>query len=311
MATITPEALASSAALYRKDLLSMPIIALETSLQHMTLRYGIHNSATRKVTDDFTINGRTLYAYLGSCVKEFSPNSVYSSIYGSYLTRGEALKSVPITMYVLSHLMKQLSANLNKSLFSAVRSDAGTTTATLFNGFDTITSTEITAGKIATSASNLYSFADDIDSNNAVDMLKAFFQQSSDELQLQETKLFVPLNIYNAYCEDYKNTTGSIVYNTQYNQAYLEGSNNLCTLVPLISKKDSPYLHLTTKGNMLVGVDQTSDAEQITVEKHAAFVLQFIATMFFGTQFESISPERLNVGVLYKETVTETETNAQ
>lgn len=315
MATITPASLASSAAQYRKDLLSMPIVSLESSLRHMTVRYGIRYSetvgefagnaqlgpysASRKDSDDIEIIGRTLYTYFGSCVKEFDPNSVYSSVYGSYITRGEALKSVPITMYVLSYLMKRLGANLNKNLFSAVRSDTGTTTAALFNGFDTITASEITASKIAASAGNMYSFSDDIDSDNAVDILKAFYYQSSDELQLQETKLFVPTNVYNAYCQDYKNTTGSIVYNTDYNQAYLEGSNNLCTLVPLASKKDSPYLHLTTQGNMLVGVDQLSNSEQITVEKHAAFLLEFIATMFFGVQFESISPERLNVGVLY------------
>ena len=50
---------------------------------------------------------------------------------------------------------------------------------------------------------------------------------------------------------------------------------------------------------MLVGVNQEGEEEDITVEKHEAFVLQYIATMFFGVQFESINPERLLVGKLY------------
>ena len=44
---------------------------------------------------------------------------------------------------------------------------------------------------------------------------------------------------------------------------------------------------------MLVGVNQTGEEETVAVEKHEAFVLQFIMTAFFGCQFESISPERM------------------
>ncbi len=46
---------------------------------------------------------------------------------------------------------------------------------------------------------------------------------------------------------------------------------------------------------MLVGLNQMGEDETVAVEKHKAFVLQFIMTMFFGCQFESISPERLLV----------------
>ena len=49
---------------------------------------------------------------------------------------------------------------------------------------------------------------------------------------------------------------------------------------------------------MLIGTDQMGGVENITVEKHHEFLLSFIATMFFGTNYESISPERLLVGKL-------------
>ena len=52
---------------------------------------------------------------------------------------------------------------------------------------------------------------------------------------------------------------------------------------------------------MLVGVNQMGEEEQILVEKHAAFVLQFVATMFFGVQFETLSPEHMLVGKLFTE----------
>ena len=45
---------------------------------------------------------------------------------------------------------------------------------------------------------------------------------------------------------------------------------------------------------MLVGVNElnNNDAEKVSVEKYNPWKLDFIATKFFGTQFESINKER-------------------
>lgn len=313
--TITPEALATSAAKYRKELLMMPVIALQISLQHMTLRTGVRGketvgelsgnmeigpySATRKDETGVNVKGRTLETFFGSVIKDFEPNSVVKSIYGDAVLSGKELTETKITKMVVAYLAKQLSKNLNKALWSAVRNDAGTTTADLFNGFDTITATEIAAEKISVVLGNLYEFTAAITSSNAYDALKAYYRAASDELQDETTKMFLPKSIYQAYCDDYQATNGSLPYNKEFKKTFLEGSDDMCELVALANKKNSPYIHLTTKGNMLVGVDQEGDEEKVTVEKHAAFVLQFVVAMFFGVQFESISKEKLLVGKLF------------
>lgn len=46
---------------------------------------------------------------------------------------------------------------------------------------------------------------------------------------------------------------------------------------------------------MLYGYDQMGDVESVDVERFEAFVLSYIATMFFGVQFESIHKRRLKV----------------
>jgi hypothetical protein len=46
---------------------------------------------------------------------------------------------------------------------------------------------------------------------------------------------------------------------------------------------------------MLVGYDQMSDAEDVMVKEYEPFILSYIATMFFGVQFESIDKRRLKV----------------
>ncbi len=315
--TITPEQLQLSGHKFRTELLQMPVHAMQETLQYMTLRRGIRYaesvgeltgnielgpySETRIDNDGMNIKGRTLYTFLGSVVKKFSPNSVVKSIYDAAITKGENLKNVDIALRVLSYLTAKLGGNLQSHIWDAVRDDDGTTSVDLFNGFDTITTSEIkaTTPTISTTIGNLFEFTEAITANNAVDQLKAFCEKASELLvdSGQQVKLFCSPAIYRAYLKDYQSTVGAIPYNTEYKKTVVEGFENV-SFVPLYNKANSPYIHLSTQGNMLVGVNQEGEEENITIEKHEAFVLQYIATMFFGVQFESISPERLLVGKL-------------
>lgn len=311
----TAEDLAKTAIKYRKMFLMMAVIGLEETKKHMSIRPGIRYkevvgeltgdieigpySETRIDDSNVNVDKRELETFFGSVVRSFSPNSIYQSLWGSSVTKGEGLKDTEITKQVVAYLMKKLSQSLNKNVWSAKRNDAGTTTATLFNGFDTIAENEITAGKLTKEKKNLFEFSEAIDSTNAVDALKTFYRSADDILKGEKTKLFISHDIYDAYVDDYQSTVGAIVYNKEFDKATLEGSRGKCELVPLSNKADSKFIQLTTQGNMLIGVDQESDLEKILIEKHAAFVLQFIVTMFFGCQYESINKERLLVGKLF------------
>ena len=313
---ITPEELSKSAAKYRREILIMPVYALGEFLKHASLRTGIRYSETvgelsgsielgpynedRLDNEDVSIKARTLHTFLGSVVKRFSPNSVYQSIYGDRITKGEALKAVPISREICNFLAKKVGDGLYKHVWDAVRNDSGKDTVDLFNGFDTITKTEIEAGNIAAGKKNFLALSEEINSTNAVEILKEIWRKADDHLKDNKCKLFVPSSVLNAYNDDYKATTGAIAYNTQFNQTFVEGSNNMCEIVALSNKKDSDYIHLTTKQNMLVGVNQTGEEEQVSIEKHSAFKLDFVMTAFYGVQFESISPERLFVAKMVK-----------
>lgn len=308
--------LAKSAIKYRNTLLMLPIFTLEESLQHMSLRVDLRdreivgqleaNMQFRphdvKAIDQSDINiiARELEVFHGSVVKEFDPLQVVKTLYGNNVLKGEGLKTVPITLQVLSYLAKKLGENLHMVLWNAVRNPSGSTSKDLFNGFDTITQTEITNTKITTALGNLYEFAEAIDETNAVDALKTLFESAHDLLQSQNTKLFIPRSIYNAYLKDYQSTVGATPYNREYKKTFLEGSDDKCQLVPLSNKKGSNFIHLTTASNMLIGVNTTNDQSSITVEKHAAWVLQFVAACMFGVQFESIAKERMLVGKLFQ-----------
>lgn len=321
---ITPDALAQSANKYRKELLQVPIMALKYALNYFTIRTGIRGSETvgqieggfelgpydpyRVNRENVTVKGRTLNSYFGSVVKEFDPNSVYQSIYGSSIVKGEGLKNVPITLQVLSFMAAKLGKSLLLHLFDAVRNASGTKTVDLFNGVDTVTAAEITAGNIATSKGNLFEFSDAISSTNAVDLITAFCRAATDELlecedgedsKAEGLNLYVPRSIVYAYRDDYKATTGNSPIYDKFNQTVVEGFPNI-RLVPFAGKAKSKYIQLSQRNNMLIATDQLGDQEKILVEKYHPFILSFVATLFWGFDFESIDPSRLLVGKLYE-----------
>ena len=311
---ISDAELQKSAVTYRKDLLVMPVIAAEATLQHMTPRPGVAGREVlgqlsggielgpydpqRYDDDGLDIKPRTLETYLGSVIKRFDLNSVAKTVYGSLTTQGEALTSLDLARQVLNYLSMQLGRNLNLHIWNAKRNDTGTKTKDLFDGFDTITQKEIAAGTIDTTEGNFMQLSQAIDESNATDILMSIYESADDILQGVPTKMFVPVSVYRAYNKDYLASFGNVVYNTQFKKTYLEGTDNLCELVPLASKKGSPYIHLTTKSNMIYGYGDGLDSEKIAIEKHHEFLLSFVATMFFGCQFEAINKERLMVAKL-------------
>ena len=311
---ISDAELQKSAVTYRKELLVMPVIAAEATLQHMTPRPGVAGREVlgqlsggielgpydpqRYDDDGLDIKPRTLETYLGSVIKRFDLNSVAKTVYGSLTTQGEALTSLDLARQVLNYLSMQLGRNLNLHIWSAKRNDTGTKTKDLFDGFDTITQKEIAAGTIDTTEGNFMQLSQAIDESNATDILMSIYESADDILQGVPTKMFVPVSVYRAYNKDYLASFGNVVYNTQFKKTYLEGTDNLCELVPLVSKKGSHYIHLTTKSNMIYGYGDGLDSEKIAIEKHHEFLLSFVATMFFGCQFEAINKERLMVAKL-------------
>lgn len=305
---VSPAALNEAARKFRKELLIMAILGIGETLKHMTLRTGIryeevvgelhgsvelepYKGTLTETGGDVDIVGRTLATFLGQAIKLADPNALLSTLYGSGVTSGKKIETAAINKTIIAMMMRAISNGLNKSIFNAVRNPAGTTTATLFNGFDKIVADEIVSTLISAGNGNYLEIAPITDSN-AVDILKSIYNGCSDELQEKQSKLYIPRSVYRSYNEDYKATTGAIPYNTEFKKTFLEGTDDRVELVPLIGKAGSSHIQLTTKANMLVGTYLMNDYEKIEVRRgDNPFKLQFIATMFFGTQFESLSKE--------------------
>lgn len=308
---ITPDELKTSFAKYRKDLIQIPSRALDEAAKYMSRRIGVRGketvgqldgdmqlgpySLTRKDENGVTITGRTLETYLGSCVKPFEPNKVRESIFGSNVFQGEALKNQPITKLVGAFLFGKLGEGLFNELFTAKRNETGTKTVDLFDGFKTITDKEIKAKAVSTDKGNLKQTTK-LTNVNAVDVLEEFYDAADEKLKKENTFMFMSSYELMLYRRAYRSVYGQLNYNEKFEQLHLDG-NNKCTLVGLDNVPQG-FKIITPGSNMLIGLATEGDKCSFDVEKSldSHFLVDFVATMYFGTQYESIVKEKILFG---------------
>ena len=309
--SFTLEEYQQAAIIWRKPLQMLPIIGLKSSLQYMTGRPGIRfkenvgfldadaqfapYKATRRADVNLVLEHRTLETHFGNVVLDFEPNSAITTLLGTGATKGDGQMQTPTAMHVLALIAKGLSRHLNDSLFNAEFDPNGDTTHTLFDGFDTIVAKEIAAEKISVANGNYMKLTEEITVANALDVAKEILYSLDPILRAEELNLYCSQDFADKYNEAMLLTHGGINFYNQFGQNTVEGSNGRLHLVPLYNKADSRFFQVTPKSNMLVGYDQMSDMESIMVKEYAPFMLTYIATMFFGVQFESIDRRRLKI----------------
>lgn len=308
---ITPDSLNTSYAKYRKDLILMPTRALDEVAKYMSRRLGVRGketvgeangdmqigpySLTRVDEDGVTITGRTLETYLGSGVKPFEPNAVRESIYGSNVFQGDALKNQPITKLIGAYLFAKVGESFFNTLFTAKRNPGGKKTADLYDGFKTIADQEIKNKSVSTEKGNLFK-TEAITNVNAVDVLEEFYDAADQKLKNTKTFMFLNSSELMRYDRAYRSVYGNVNYNKEFGKSKLDGCSN-CTLIGL-DNIPVGFKIITPGSNMLIGLATEGTNCKFEFEKSliSHFLIDFVATMYFGTQFESISKERILFG---------------
>ena len=297
---------------WKRELLLMPLFSCQDTLKYMTGMPGVRNAlhlgsaesnaqfapyrSDRKSANTTDVKYRTLRTYFGNACEDFEPNAYITTLLGeSAAFLGDGQAKAPSAKLVLACVAKSLGAHLNDVLFSAKRKDNGDTTADLFNGWNTIADNEITAGNISVAKGNLLELDDVIDSSNAVDVAKMIERSADPHLRKLDKFLFCDPAFADAYNDNYLLTHSGISYNTKFNQAFVEGSNNKTTIVPLDCLAGTDKYFLAPKSNMLYGYDSMSDVEKIVVDRFSPWVLTFAAAMFFGTEFHTVDKRFLQV----------------
>lgn len=317
--TFTPEALSTAFQKYRTELIVMPMYAMAQALQHMGYRDGIrYKEHVHEMKGNFQMGNfdkykkgdgaieivqRTLETFLGNCIEPIDPISIYKSLWGSDVTKGEALKTVPWVKRICAYIMAQLGENMFKVMWTAKHDPSNTTlTSKWFNGFCTIEDAEIAAGKMSMEEGNLYYLPEIFTPENTEDLLKDFYwgiaggwNGANDKLKNQKLKLFMHVKTKHFYEESYQHNHGALPYNEQYIKAHLDGVPNV-EFVGLTNVPEN-YLCLTPKNNILALWNQRTDDETFLVKesKTSHYDVDFLANMFYGEQYLSINKEMLCV----------------
>lgn len=321
--TFTPDALKDGFQKYRTELIVMPMFAMQMAMQHMGFADGIrykehiHEMSGKFQMGNFDkykkgdgavdIKQRTLETFLGNCIEPIDPISIYKTLWGSDVTKGEGLKNVPWVKRVCAYIMKQLGENMFNVMWTAKRDETNTTeTKKWFNGFCELENIEILAGKMSKEIGNLYTLPEAVTPENAEDLLKDFYWGNvaagwkgvDKKLRAQSLKLFMSDWMKHCYEEAYQMNHGALPYNRQYEQAHLEGAPR----VELVALPNVPnnYLSLTPKNNIMTLWNQRTQDETFLCEKSLTshYDIDFIANMFYGEQYRSINKEMLCVARL-------------
>lgn len=320
--TYGAEELSKTFQTYRKEFVIMPFLAMELLAKHMNVRTGIryretvsqmstdaeisNYSKTKHQDADVKIDPRVFETFFGNIVQGIDPNAIYQSIWGSNVTKGDGLKNVPIVVQVCGYLVKKIGEKMFMNSFTAKHDSTDTTsTSKWFNGFQTILENDVAGtnalGKVLISADigNLVEGAESITADNAEDLIKDFYWNqvgnpaAAAKLRSQQLKLFMSDLAYHYYTESYQTNHGSLPYNQAYDKKSLDGASNV-EFVPLPCVPDD-FLLLTPKNNAYLLFNQKTDDDKFLVEKSLSnhYDVDFIMNYFFGTQFESVSPEVL------------------
>lgn len=250
---------------------------------------------TRKSDADVNIKYRKLETFLGNAVEEFSPvdYAKYAMGYTDAIS-GEAIKGASTTALVLMMLSKAKGEGLAQCAFTGVYNPEGDTTEDLCDGLLTIAANEIKAGTITAEIGNYIKLQDKITNANACDLLKEeVLFKINPFLRRENNLLLCDPAIADMYNESYLSTHNGLVYNTQYDQPYLEGSGKRITIVGLPEMAGQKRIILTQKENMLWGTDNKSDETGTDIMRKDHYTLSFEQHMWFGMQFHTIDPRRL------------------
>lgn len=307
----TPETLSKTLVKYRPEMIQQIMLSMGPALNHMSALTGIrykevvasmagkfefsNYKKNRKGNGLVSVDGREIETFFGNCIEPIDPNSIYQSIWGSNVTKGDALKKVPIVKLICAYIMAQLGENIFLNLFTAKHVADADGTANWFNGFKTILDADETDGRLSTNDKNLADITA-ITAENAEDVIKDFYWGADKVLRGQRLKLFMSDMAYHYYTESYQMNHGALPYNQAYDKKTLEGAPNV-EFVPLACVPDD-FLLLTTRNNIKLLYNQKTDDETYIVEKSLDnhYDVDFIANMFFGTQFLSVHQRTLRYG---------------
>lgn len=242
------------------------------------------------------IDYREIETFHGNVIETFAPVD-YLDIPLGYndpvIT--DAIKKAGTTFLVLAQLVKSRGQHIAQCAFTGKRNAGGDTTLDLCDGLITIAEKEIENNKISTEIGNLYKVKEQVTNVNACDIAKDILFTSNQFLRRENNILLCPTSFADAYNESYLLSHSGLVYNSQYDQPYVEGSGHKLTIIPIPELDGTAKAIITQPGNLLYGVYNAADQTSVDIMRAGHYDLSMASDMWLGFQFRTIDPRRLRI----------------
>ncbi len=300
---------------HQRELLNLAVMNTEV-FQHMDVVAGVTDKYTmtelefEKIFKPYAkawnpdankakLTPRTGRVEIGQVELEEEPVAYRKTYLGSVLKKGVNPQNHPFEKEFLEGIIKRVSNDINDDLamFGNIELRKSGNPAisksvkAINDGFITIIDKEIALGNISKAKKNLIDTGI-ITASDAVEQLKMFYRKACEtnpSLRSQEINLYCSYAVKDAYEDNYQEEKGPIVYNTAFEQGFLEGSARKCRMIPMSALGTSSRIMLGPEKNFKVLVDQSSDQEKITIWQPNPKVMGFLLLAAIGFEFMTLN----------------------
>lgn len=226
------------------------------------------------------------------------PQELHSTWLGLLDSSNQNRHELPFEAFLMDYIVKRAQENFHLSvLYSGVYNGAGTAAVDCMDGWKELIADLITAGDISAGNGNLVATGV-ITATNAVDSIEMVYDALHERYKHVPTQCLVSPTIFDWYRRDYRSQFGS---NNDYRgmggnniepALYIDGTT--CKLVREAGLAGSQRIILTSKDNMVYGVNNTGDSTNIMIEKdHRA--IDIMMDFGAGVQFAEVDDRCLVV----------------
>jgi hypothetical protein len=214
-------------------------------------------------TDALVFGARILNARRISADVEIVPLDLYNSWLGQLAGAPPSSPfDIPFEQFIMDAISRQATADLEAAAWNGLYDNAGDTAEDCMDGIEQLVKAAVTSGEIP--SGNVTSYTA-ITSSNALDEVKKIKAKIAPQYRNKPMYAFVSMAIYDNYMDDYQTSVGPLVYNKEYNQVFIEGTQT--QIVPVAGLVGVNRVIVTPKENMVFGYDIEGGASNILTQE--------------------------------------------
>lgn len=214
-------------------------------------------------TDALSFGARILNARRISADVEIVPLDLYNSWLGQLAGAPPASPfDIPFEQFVMDAISRQAIADLETGVWNGLYDNVGTGADDIMDGVEQLVKAAVTSGEIP--AGNVTAYTA-ITSSNALDEFKKVKAKIAAQYRNKPMYAFCSMAVYDAYMDDYQSSVGPVVYNKDYTQIFIEGTQT--QIVPIPGLNGVNRIIVTPKENLVFGYDIEGGASNIITQE--------------------------------------------